>query len=205
LATGKQNRNSFQLAAIIARRWGYEKVPLQVKMDHLLDPIKVIIVGGCSCGKTTLLKRYVSFAGRYQSINPAMNGTQLNSSHLVPFTDLYEATPGLNIGRLALPLNNGAVCNVSLIDVGGVLIQRKDPDLMNKIIENIEGVFIVVDATSVQSMKDADNWLDILSKCNSNISKFLFVNKSDLPIEQRVVTPQNLDTFVRLGYSLHHV
>ena len=97
------------------------------------------------------------------------------------------------------------MCNVSLIDVGGVLIQRKGPDLMNKIIENIEGVFIVVDATSVQSMKDADNWLDILSKCNSNISKFLFVNKSDLPIEQRVVTPQNLDTFVRLGYSLHHV
>lgn len=148
-------------------------------MENLLDLVKILIVGGCNCGKTTLLKRFVTYA--------------------VPFTDCYEATQGLNIARLSLPLTNSAVCNISIIDVGGELIERQDPELMNKIVENIEGVFIVVDATNVQSMKDADNWLDLLSKVNGNFKKFptyLFVNKSDLPIEERVVTTQNLDTFV---------
>jgi small GTP-binding protein len=169
---------------------GYNSnTPKRKKMENLLvraadqntitfnkDPVKIIIVGGCNCGKTTLLKRLTAFA--------------------VPFTDSYEATRGLNIARLSIQLTNGAVCNISIIDVGGELMERHDTELMNKIVENIEGVFIVVDATNVQSMKDSDNWLDLLSKVNGNINKFLLVNKSDLPIEQRVVTPQNLDTFM---------
>lgn len=141
--------------------------------------MKILICGGDGVGKTSLLRR---LAGNKE------------------FISTYIPTTGVNILDLRLKCNgNSNNIKVKLIDIGSELINYKaDERIFSKIALNTEGIFIVIDASSVQSMKDSDLWIDHLTAIiPRKITKFLLMHKADVPNEEKTVTPRNLDYFVK--------
>lgn len=146
-------------------------------MDSILDPIKIVLCGGNSVGKTTLLKRLVG----------------------MEYEDNYEHTTGINFVEFSMKLNNGTNMKVTLIEVSNdLLTSYQGKAILPRIVDGSEGSLIVVDSTSLISMKDSDAWLEYLTETvNSRNLKYLMVHKADRPKDLRVVTQRNLNLFVR--------
>ena len=146
-------------------------------MNNAIDPIKILVCGGYEVGKTSLVRR--------------LAGMQ--------FPRDYTQTTGINHVEFVCVLKNNASVKINLIDVGADLIHSQmDSSFFPVLLMDVDAVLIVFDSTSLQSLKESDEWLDFLSKSTVKPTfKYLLVHKADLPSENRVITALNLDRFVK--------
>jgi len=191
-------------------------------MNALLDDINILVCGGIGVGKTSLVRRFITSCDSSKTEYPAPD---------------YESTPGLNVSDFSIRLkashqkvsshdgiknshsstdgskNNDLLIKLKLIDVGGNLLHSSSEYIksFSHLIDNIEGVIIVIDVTNAQSLKDSDTWLEFLAeKAPKTIIRYLLAHKADLPLSSRIITAKNLDRFVRhseieeWGYTVGH-
>jgi len=147
-------------------------------MNNVIDPIKILVCGGYEVGKTSVVRR--------------LSGMQ--------FPRDYSQTTGINHVDLVCVLKNNASVKINLIDVGADLIhsQIDNSSFFPVLLMDVDAVIIVFDSTSLQSLKESDEWLDFLSKSIVKPNfKYLLVHKADLPVDKRVITAENLDRFVK--------
>ena len=148
-------------------------------MNNALDPIKILVCGGHAVGKTTILRRLSK----------------------MQFPDTYERTLGLNAVNFFVALNNNGVqLKVNIFDIGAGLLdsRHRDSALFTELTTDLDAVLLVVDGTKLESMKESDAWIEFLDvHITRKVVKYLLVHKADLPRSLRVITPKNLDVFVK--------
>eukprot|EP01038_Epipyxis_sp_PR26KG_P013137 gene13137-17605_t len=144
-----------------------------------METIKIIVCGGINVGKTSILRRLSN----------------------LEFIDQYEQTTGVNMVDFILNLSNQSSVKIQVIDVGGDLINSHEQAFFENIISKSDGLFIMVDISSQQSIKDLDLWMDYLIKIDDKniMNKVLLVNKADLIHNHRVVSEKALDNFISMS------
>jgi GTPase SAR1 family protein len=132
--------------------------------------MKLALCGGTGVGKTSILRR---LAGGV-------------------FKESHEPTYGIN--KAAFKLGE-SLQDVQIWDIGADLLTSSY--FAHQIfLADIDAAIFVVDAGSLKSLQDVDNWMGLLANFSwtSQIPKFLLVHKADC--EEKVVNAEDLDTFV---------
>lgn len=145
-------------------------------LNNLLDPVKIVMCGGSSVGKTSILRRLAEMR----------------------VSDEYEPTTGVNIVNFSIPMRNSNTLKLQLVDIGADLIHcQSDSPFFSTLTSNMDGFILVIDGTSASSMKDSDAWLQFFAeKSVGKVFKYLLVHKADLPQERRILSSNQLDLFV---------
>jgi GTPase SAR1 family protein len=145
-------------------------------MNALTDPIKIVLCGGYSTGKTCILRRLC---------NLLISGN-------------YEPTAEGNIAVFNIPFSSTTI-KLTVIDIAANLlyINYSTSPLVNLLCD-VQAACIVVDCSSKPSLKEADQWLELLDERAPQIkTKYLLANKADIP--SKVVSSQQLDSFCHLA------
>lgn len=151
---------------------------MRLRMNNLLDPLKIIICGGPSSGKTSIFNRYV---GR-------------------SFLQTYSPTSCGNKAVCLVELSSSATLAVTIIDLSGSFLEGVNQNGIFRVLSTADGAVIVVDCANEQSLKDSDCWIDSLNMNCENLEKVLLMNKADLlkcQNNELIVLPSNINSFVR--------
>ena len=146
-------------------------------MNNLVDPITLLLIGGCAVGKTTFLRR---LAG-------------------LEYCQLFQPTSGFNVGEFRVELKHNAHIIINIIDISSELLTKRMESIMPKFFAaNLDAIIIVADSGNSQSFLDVNQWLELISRnMKRNIIKHLVVNKADIPISQRKFTPDKLSFLIK--------
>ena len=133
---------------------------------------KIVLLGDGAVGKTSLRRRYL--------------GKGFNQSHLMTIGADFAST---NIDV------DGEILNTQIWDLAG---QRNFQMIRQRFLLGSHGALIVFDVTNKGSFLSLKNWLNELWTVNrrTDIPLLFIGNKVDL-IDQRVVTPQEAENFVK--------
>ena len=121
------------------------------------DIFKVITIGDCGVGKTSIIRRYV-----------------LNN-----FEDNLP-TIGINFSFKNITLKNGKVVKLKLIDTAG---QEKYKSLAKSYYKNVDGVWFVFAVNEKKTFDNIREWMTLFKENNNGkegIPKYLIGNKDDL-------------------------
>lgn len=159
-------------------------------MEHMVDPVNIIVVGGYRVGKTSLLNRLAG--GDWNGLNPD-----------------YQPSSSINTVTLGLSLVDGLTLDVRIIDIPAALIgDSTHPKLSNTFNAShplaslfrcvrIDGAFVLIDGTQKKSLQESDQWMELLSKIGPKpLMKMVLVHKSDLQVKDRVLTAKHLDKYM---------
>lgn len=126
-----------------------------------MDEINVLVCGGASVGKSSLLQRLCEMKQ----------------------TGEHHETLGINRVQVEFPLNNARSVTVNIYDIGSDQMKSHPRShLLQYLIERCDIVFMVIDGKSASSLEEMDNWLSFLSDhfTSQRVVKYLLVNKADL-------------------------
>ncbi|KYQ99834.1 Ras GTPase domain-containing protein [Tieghemostelium lacteum] len=156
--------------------------------DHVL---KILVVGGCQVGKTSILRRY----------------------HQECFTNQYIPTVGVD--QTSMMIEQYRMANhhhhhhhkysrfiVDFIDVSYAEIRGRH---IRSLFEDVSAVVMVFDSVNANSILSMDDWKLLLNKYQNETKKVipigLFANKSDTG--DPIITESELDLYCKnCGYSL---
>jgi small GTP-binding protein len=149
--------------------------------DHTINSksiVKILIVGGQSVGKSTIVSRIL--------------GTEFHKS--------YIPTKVYNIHNYEFGPTSDGNRKIELWDVGSDL-KNSCYDLFVKISQDVSGVVAVFDKSNKLSFDEIDQWMCLLHTwIPNNIPKLLLAHKAD--IQKWCVDTKYLDMFVKDGYFI---
>lgn len=143
---------------------------------------KSILIGGPAVGKSSLIKRFV-----YRR-----------------FVEGYLATLGVDMSIKELIVNEQKVA-VTFFDIGG---QIPFKTIATNFSRDAEGVIIVFDIASSNTIDEAREWLQIILESNSSIKSLILIgNKSDLIIKRENAILTKIEAFrnelsKKFGYEI---
>eukprot|EP00975_Prorocentrum_lima_P025066 5264119-Prorocentrum_lima.AAC.1 len=109
-------------------------------MNTIVDPIKILLLGGYGVGKTALFHRLI---------------------HGQPATLHYEpSSAGAEVAIFHLPYSSSSI-KLILVDVAAELIMSRS-DLLVTLFHDAHAALIVVDCADKHSFQEADQWIDRL-------------------------------------------
>ena len=126
--------------------------------NEFFSSMKVITLGTCGVGKSSILTRY-------------NNNT---------FDDHIISTIGLNIIIKEIKLKNGENIELKLIDTAG---QEKYKALSKSYFKNVDAVLFIFSINNEKSFENVNSWIDLFNENyngKANIPKYLVGNKLDL-------------------------
>ena len=138
-----------------------------MKLDSDFEfPLKVIVIGDTSVGKTNFIFRFVE--DRF-SLN-------------------YVTTVGFDYRSkiITLPKSKKKV-KLQIWDTAG---QERYNSVNKNLFQKVQGVIIMYDITKRSSFENLDKWLYLLSQNVTDKAKILVGNKLDLSEEKRIVTEE---------------
>ena len=125
---------------------------------EIIDTMKVITLGECGTGKTSIIRRYV---------------------HNI-FDENNLSTIGVNFSFKEIKLKDGNTISLKLIDTAG---QEKYRSLAKSYFNNADAVLFVFSINSCNSFDNIKNWINLFIQNFSSegyVAKYLVGNKSDL-------------------------
>lgn len=134
--------------------------------------LKILLLGNCSVGKTSLLLRY----------------TDDN------FSDTHVATIGVEYKIKTININ-GRIVKLQIWDTSG---QERFHSLTKNFLRNADGVLFVFDLTQIKTFTDIREWLRNAQEVDNNFAKILVGNKCDLTASRKV----NKEDMVKLGNKM---
>lgn len=146
-------------------------------MNNLVDPIKVVFCGGYGVGKTCLLQRLAGLATN----------------------ETYLRTSGANVTIFNVPIGSTTI-KLSVVDISAELgMAPFNAAPLANLLQDAHAACIVLDCGSTQSLREADQWMDMLSHVPSISIKYMIANKADLLPGGGVVTGGQLDKFTHMA------
>eukprot|EP01039_Chlorochromonas_danica_P005230 gene5230-5763_t len=144
-------------------------------MNTIVDPIKILLLGGYGVGKTALFHRLI---------------------HGQPATLHYEpSSAGAEVAIFHLPYSSSSI-KLILVDVAAELIMSRS-DLLVTLFHDAHAALIVVDCADKHSFQEADQWIDRLHEVIPvGVLKYLLVNKADLHPSHQLLHGGQLDKLV---------
>jgi Ras-related protein Rab-7A len=135
---------------------------------------KIVIIGDCNVGKTSLMRRYV------------------NNS----YTEQYKSTIGIDFLTKNIKLNN-KIAELQIWDTAG---SERFYSVSSSFYRGTDACVIVFDLTNINSFNNLEKWIDdfILNCAPKDIDNFPFViigNKSDLVIDNRKISFNSIRRF----------
>jgi len=128
-------------------------------MNNLVDPVKVLLCGDHSVGKTSIARRLAD----------------------MKFPDQYAATSGLNDLEFIAELKHSASIRVSLVDIGADLFIQQGACYLDILCADVDGVIIVVDGSRGNAAQEARDWLELLTRqTGPKVNKYIMVHKADV-------------------------
>ena len=138
---------------------------------EFISSMKVITLGTCGVGKSSILTRY-------------NNNT---------FDDNIISTIGLNIIMKEIKLKNGENIELKLVDTAG---QEKYKALSKSYFKNVDAVLFIFSINNEKSFEEVKSWIDLFNENyngKANIPKYLVGNKLDL---ERKVNKDLVNEFI---------
>ena len=145
-------------------------------MNNLLDPVKILVCGGCEAGKTSILLRLAD----------------------MEFPSTYEKTFGINVIECTAFLKHNATIKVTVIDIGANLVRTHGKtSLFSALVMNADGMLVVMNCINSHSISDTEQCIDRISKSMEKvISKHLLVHKADLLHKSGFYSTSAIEAFV---------
>jgi GTPase SAR1 family protein len=150
-------------------------------MNTLLDPVIFGFFGGSAVGKTTLLARLSN----------------------VGFNHSYVATDGINDLLFHVPLKDSLNVPVKVIEFGSGLLPATENAFsafeknLSSIVSLLDCAFFVIDVTDKQSVLQCNQWIEAILRCRKHSPRqlltYILAHKADLPFQERIISPKNLD------------
>jgi small GTP-binding protein len=134
---------------------------------------KIVIFGDAGCGKTTLLKRYIT--------NLFISDTKMTIG--VDFE-----TKTLNLGGLLVKL--------MIWDFGG---EERFRFIFPNYISGAMGGILMYDITDYSSLSHAVDWLTVINQCDNSFPILLIGGKSDLDIIREVSHEEGLEIVEKMN------
>eukprot|EP00462_Mataza_sp_D1_P008163 CAMPEP_0175163088 /NCGR_PEP_ID=MMETSP0087-20121206/25530_1 /TAXON_ID=136419 /ORGANISM="Unknown Unknown, Strain D1" /LENGTH=684 /DNA_ID=CAMNT_0016451703 /DNA_START=33 /DNA_END=2084 /DNA_ORIENTATION=- len=117
--------------------------------------LKILVVGNASCGKTSVIRRYVTDN----------------------FETEYVTTVGADYKTKSVTWGDGTDVHLQLWDIAG---QDRYAQMTRPYFQGAHGALVVCDVTRSQSIECVQNWKDDIDKNLQNIPVVLVANKCDL-------------------------
>mmetsp|Transcript_104169 Transcript_104169/g.204321 ORF Transcript_104169/g.204321 Transcript_104169/m.204321 type:complete len:228 (+) Transcript_104169:88-771(+) len=146
-------------------------------MNNLVDPIKIIIIGGKGVGKTAILRRLA----------------QLQYSAILPKSE------GLEVAEFSAQLNYSASINITVIDVSASLVVAHPGSTMSSLFATeVDGVVVVAESESTNSVVEVKRWLDLISRQGAtHLVQHLIIHKADIWQRDEHFCPHKLNLIVQ--------
>lgn len=146
-------------------------------IERIDQPLKVLLVGGSSVGKTCILRRFVEGE----------------------FPNKCKATLGLDFKIKSLEVNNQIV-KMQLWDTSG---QERFRSMTQAYYRGASGIMLVYDVTEENTLTTLPDWLgDIANYAPEDVEVVILGNKSDVG-DERVISKEAGEEFAR-EYGLNY-
>ena len=133
-----------------------------------LPEIKIITLGECSVGKSSLIIKYV-------------NDT---------FSSNYISTLGLDFRQKKIELEDGKEINLRLFDTAG---QERYKSISANFIKKANGILLIYDITNKASFNSISKWMESIEEISpANTIVIIVGNKIDLETERQVTREEGV-------------
>lgn len=146
-------------------------------MNSLVDPIKILLIGGYGVGKSSMLRRVAG----------------------LPYEAKYIATTGIDVLNLRVPLKEAASIDVSIIDVGAEFLLAHPGSTMSLLCANgMDCIIVVADSGDATSILEVNRWLNLITQHGSSKADIhLVISKADIPGPEREFCPSKLSNVIK--------
>ena len=121
-----------------------------------LSNFKVILLGDCNVGKTSLISQFTKQEFSYERVPTTKIEEVVH--YRMPLKQ-KEHTVDLSESQMSISLNSSSVQQVIDLEIWDTLGQEKYSSLVSSYYKNTQGVMIVYDVTSMESFLNVKSWL----------------------------------------------
>lgn len=153
---------------------GYQK---EVSVNRTIYQFKIILIGDCNVGKTTLVNRFMGYE----------------------FEDEYKCTISADFQVKILNIDPKVGAELTIWDTCG---HEKYRSLTRQYFKDAHGVILVFDLCEKRSFSGLNSWIkEIKNNTNQDVSVVLVGNKIDLP--ERTVSKEEASEFASKNNLLY--
>eukprot|EP01100_Stratorugosa_tubuloviscum_P007651 TRINITY_DN315_c3_g1_i2.p1 TRINITY_DN315_c3_g1~~TRINITY_DN315_c3_g1_i2.p1 ORF type:complete len:197 (-),score=63.45 TRINITY_DN315_c3_g1_i2:48-638(-) len=140
--------------------------------------IKVVLLGDCSVGKTSIIK---SFTNRVND-----------------FDEVYKSTLSFDFAVKSVTIGEQTK-NIQIWDTAG---QEQFHSMTASFLKRVSAAFIVFDITNLTTFKNICNWQHLLTESSPNCKIILIGNKFDI-LEKREILYEDAQEYATLNDMLY--